>query len=150
MPLASAPTTPERPTQAPGFRRAFTAPIKSSKTPSQRKDKQDDNADTLFAHDAATIISFTASQPADRRDSLASKVQDGSIMQYSGTLPWASLTERTVAAGMLLCVLKISSIDPLNRSPSHISCSRHSLPPLRQYLTASAPKVSVLVCRRRL
>ena len=96
MALASAPTTPERSVQAPIVRRAFTAPIKSSKRPVQTGEGPSGDGETLFAHEAAKIVSFSVASPSSRFS-----VQSGDVAEEgAGSLPWASHTERTVAAGM--------------------------------------------------
>ena len=102
MAYASAPTTPDRNIQAPGapfIRRAFTAPIKIARQalPSQEAEAQ--GAETLFAHNAAKIVSFSTSTGMGRRHSSISDSRSEVTEEPTGTLPWASLTERTIAAG---------------------------------------------------
>ena len=105
MTLASAPTTPERPVQPPSIRRAFTAPIKSSRGRTQSTQGWDGDGETLFAHEAAKIVSFTA--PSAGRLSPSSSDRGATTSgKLSGTLPWASHTERIVAAGKLISTLK--------------------------------------------
>ena len=103
MEVVSAPSTPENSVHPHVMRRSFTAPTKSrsfSRTPPIRQ-PEIEGAETLFAHPAGKIISFTTSSDLSRRHS--SIVQEGSNFQDdpSGTLPWASATERTLAAGTM-------------------------------------------------
>ena len=99
MALASAPSTPERRFQEPLVRRSFTAPINSANQnlPSFGSDEQ--KAETLFAHGTVKVVQFSNSGKLARRHS---SVSDGKSELHEaavGTLPWASLTERTIAAG---------------------------------------------------
>ena len=99
MALASAPSTPER--TVPPIRRSFTAPIKSFRSDIPISEEEVEGAETLYAHSACKIVSFNTSNSLLRRHS---SVSDGRIEfgeEPVGTLPWASTTERTIAAGML-------------------------------------------------
>ena len=106
MALASAPSTPKRGAQTPLVRRAFTAPIKPATPPSplQEAEAETKGAETLYAHNAAKIISFTISNRSGYRHSSVSDGRSEFGEAEAGSLPWASLTERTVAAGTLTCI----------------------------------------------
>ena len=99
MALASAPSTPERVLPSHPIRRSFTAPIKSSKASLPISAGHVDGAETLYAHDAVKIISFTHSNDAARRHSSVSNGRAEFQEESAGSLPWASATERTIAAG---------------------------------------------------
>lgn len=101
MALASAPSTPERAILPHSIRRSFTAPIKSSKPAVPIPEGHVDGAETLYAHDTGKIISFTHSSHVGRRHSSVSNGRAEFQEEASGTLPWASATERTIAAGIL-------------------------------------------------
>ena len=99
MALVSAPSTPERGAQPPSIRRAFTAPIKSSRVPLPLKEAEAKGAETLFAHNATRIVSFTTTSSSGRRHSSVSDGRSEFRDEEAGSLPWASLTERTMASG---------------------------------------------------
>jgi len=101
MALASAPSTPERGIAAPLIRRSFTAPIRSTKATNPIREAQADGAETLYAHHAGKIVSFTTSNNSARRHSSVSDGKSDLRQEPVGTLPWASSTERTIAAGTL-------------------------------------------------
>ena len=99
MEIATAPSTPENAISPPVIRRAFTVPPKLAgftRASSVASDAVVRGADTLFAHNHCKIISFNSvSKPpiSAGRDENESK-------ELVGTLPWATNTERTIAAGM--------------------------------------------------
>ena len=98
MALASAPSTPNR-TGAPAVRRSFTAPSKPLKAFNPLKEAEAQGAETLYAHSSGKIVSFSTSNRPLRHSSVGdtkSEFQDEPV----GVLPWASITERTVAAGV--------------------------------------------------
>lgn len=101
---STAPSTPEYSNPHHVMRRAFTAPPRprtSAGTDTSDKNIDSTGAETLFAHDSCRIVSFTTRTNPTRRHSSViqaiSDLQDAPV----GTLPWASVTERPVAAGML-------------------------------------------------
>lgn len=100
MALASAPSTPERAILPPLIRHAFTAPIRSSKSVPLSEDNVD-GAETLYAHGAGRIVSFNNATSVTRRHSSISNGRAELQDEPVGTLPWASTTERTIAAGPL-------------------------------------------------
>ena len=113
MALASAPSTPQRVVPQPSIRRSFTAPIRSSTSKFPISQEILDDSETLFAHSACKIVSFSTSRIFVRRHSIVSNGRPDSQEEPIGTLPWASTTERTIAAGQLqtLFLLQISAID---------------------------------------
>ncbi|KAG8529392.1 uncharacterized protein KY384_006028 [Bacidia gigantensis] len=105
MALASAPSTPDRGLHPFQIRRAFTAPIKGSKRPSLPAEAEAQGAETLFEHTAAKIVSFNTSGSSGRQFSAASHAWSQGNEEPPDSLPWASLTERTIAAGNVYRVL---------------------------------------------
>lgn len=88
--------TPDHP---PTIRRLFTAPL--PKTSRSIRDLAEEDAETLYAHNAGKIVSFSPPISGTRRHS---SVEQGHVALQDepvGTLPWASATERTIAAGHL-------------------------------------------------
>lgn len=106
MEVASAPSTPENTIYPHVMRRSFTAPTISrglARTPPNREPAIE-GAETLFAHPAGKIVSFTTFSTSTRRHSSFIPERTSLQDEPSGTLPWASATERTLAAGMIkLC-----------------------------------------------
>lgn len=100
MALASAPATPERGAQSPVFRRSFTAPSKSARQFTALDEANLKGAETLFAHHTARIVSFSTATTSSRRHSSVSDGRAEFREEAVGSLPWASLTEQTMAAGM--------------------------------------------------
>ncbi|KAF2102239.1 hypothetical protein NA57DRAFT_73671 [Rhizodiscina lignyota] len=109
MSAISSPSTPETP--APRIRpvslRSSTVPTKlieghstSSPTSATGTVGTDKDLEILFAHVSGKIVSFTTSSSTSRPSSSSSRgtAADKDVI---GTLPWASPTERTVAAGPL-------------------------------------------------
>jgi len=102
MALASAPSTPERAVPPPGIRRSFTAPIRSNRKFTPLPEEADAGTKTLYAHSTCKIVSFGNPSNLVRRHSSVSNGRDEFQDQPIGTLPWASSTERTIAAGMMI------------------------------------------------
>lgn len=100
MALASAPATPERGAQSPCIRRSFTAPINYAKRFTDLEEASVSGAETLFAHHTAKIVAFSTAIISSRRHSSVSDGRSDLREEAAGSLPWASLTERTMAAGM--------------------------------------------------
>lgn len=99
MEIATAPSTPENATSLPVIRRAFTVPsrlagFRQAAKATPEADRH--SADTLFAHNRCKIVSF---HTGAKRPSSAGRDQ-AEIAEPVGTLPWATTTERTIAAGM--------------------------------------------------
>lgn len=91
------------------MRRSFTAPTSSKshiRTPPIRE-PEIEGAETLFAHPAGKIISFTTSSIATRRHSSLIQERSRPEDEPNGTLSWASATERTIAAGTLVLWLNL-------------------------------------------
>lgn len=105
----TAPSTPENSKTHHVMRRAFTAPPKPrsyAMTDKPDKDVVTSGAETLFAHDACRIVSFTTrTSPTRRHSSVIQEISDPQDAPV-GTLPWASVTERPVAAGMSKFILR--------------------------------------------
>lgn len=108
MALASAPSTPERMVTPHAIRRSFTAPTKLSLPTIRSPEANIDGAETLYSHGAAKIVSFNTSNDFGRRHSSVSNGR-AEFQESVGTLPWASTTERTIAAGK---IVKISDSHP--------------------------------------
>ena len=104
MALASAPSTPERVLPSSFIRRSFTAPIKTSRSHLVTSEGKADGAETLYAHNAGKIVSFSTSNDAGRRHSSVSNGR-ADFEDSGGDLPWASATERTIAAGKAVAPL---------------------------------------------
>lgn len=144
MAFATAPSTPERAPGTPFIRRAFTAPIKLARQAIPSSEPEAQGAETLFAHNTARIVSFTTSTGIGRRHSSVTDSQyEFGTEEPAGTLPWASLTERTIAAGSLTRLLGLYLIKPcvqvpyestvfLARWPSSTQ-ARHCTPSLRNH-----------------
>ncbi|KAL8822894.1 MAG: hypothetical protein Q9191_006383, partial [Dirinaria sp. TL-2023a] len=99
MNVATAPSTPENAKSPPIFRRAFTVPTRISslsKATVPLREAEVQGAETLFAHEYCRIVSFST---GFRRPSSSGGGYNGNLEEDPvGTLPWASLTERTIAA----------------------------------------------------
>ncbi|KAL9000867.1 MAG: hypothetical protein Q9169_000622 [Polycauliona sp. 2 TL-2023] len=94
--------------QPPAIRRLFTAP--SPKTSPSPRDVAEEAAETLYAHHAGRIVSFSPPISGTRRHS---SVEHGHVVlqdEPAGTLPWASATERTIAAGPLRIYRVLGSV----------------------------------------
>ncbi|KAF2770359.1 hypothetical protein EJ03DRAFT_326491 [Teratosphaeria nubilosa] len=93
------PSTPCAKSQRTAVNRSFTVPAKLS-TPSRSGPTAEIGAaegiETLYVHPSANVVKFTTSGPWSRSSGDRPGSQNG-----GGTLPWASLTERTMAAGPL-------------------------------------------------
>ena len=115
MALASAPSTPERGAAPYLVRRSFTAPIKSTRTSSPLREAAVAGAETLYVHPSGKIVSFSSnSSKLVRRHSSVSDTKSDFQDEVSGSLPWASITERTIAAGPLQIYRVLGSVAFLN------------------------------------
>ena len=102
MEVASAPTTPENSGSAHLLRRSFTAPVRSigfSKATEPFRQTEGRGVETLFTHNAGRIVSFTVYLSAIGRHSSLGHERFNQQDEPVGSLPWASATERTIAAG---------------------------------------------------
>ncbi|MCJ1466407.1 hypothetical protein MMC07_005026 [Pseudocyphellaria aurata] len=124
----TAPSTPEYSNPHHVMRRAFTAPPRprtSAVTDTSDNTIDSTGAETLFAHENCRIVSFTTRTNPTRRHSSViqaiSDLQDAPI----GTLPWASVTERPVAAGPLRIHRLVGSVAFL-----HTGAARTPLRPI--------------------
>ncbi|KAI4234710.1 MAG: hypothetical protein LQ349_003625 [Xanthoria aureola] len=96
------------PNQPPAFRRLFTAPV--PRTSPSIQELAEDAAETLYAHNAGRIVSFSPPITGTRRHS---SLEQGHVALHHepvGTLPWASPTERTIAAGPLRIYRVLGSV----------------------------------------
>lgn len=104
MASTTAPTTPESAVPPmPSIRRAFTVPAKltgDSRARGSTNETEEQGAETLFAHSGVRIVSFTALSTTSRPGSSSGRGRAQLEDEPIGTLPWASSTERTIAAGM--------------------------------------------------
>ncbi|CAK1367256.1 unnamed protein product [Cercospora beticola] len=90
------PRTPEQPTRKAALNRSFSA--SASKRPSTAADiGATEGVETLFTHPTSKIVKFTSSTTG--RPSSSGTYSPGS--NRNGTLPWATSTEKTMAAGPL-------------------------------------------------
>ncbi|SLM41180.1 Inheritance of peroxisomes protein 1 [Lasallia pustulata] len=105
MASITAPTTPENAAPpVPSMRRAFTVPPKLTGDIRSRvltEEKEEQRAETLFAHSSARIVSFTSLSTPSRLGSSSGRGRGQLEDESMGTLPWASSTEITIAAGPL-------------------------------------------------
>ncbi len=84
------------------FRRSFTAPTKSTRTAITARETNPQGAETLYAHPAGKIVAFSVNpNKITQRHSSVSDTRSDFQDEQAGSLPWASVTERTVAAGPL-------------------------------------------------
>lgn len=102
--MASSPgaLTPDvAPRRAVNAIRSFTVPAKLSSTPPAAKAQPEigsaEGIETLYVHPNASIFKFTASGFGVG----SSSSSPGRPQSSSGTLPWATSTERTIAVGQL-------------------------------------------------
>ncbi|KAL8735544.1 MAG: hypothetical protein Q9166_000712 [cf. Caloplaca sp. 2 TL-2023] len=89
------------PNHPPTIRR-FSTPTRaarSSKLSPSTRDVSEEDAETLYAHYAAKIVSFNPPFNGTRRHSSVEQGHSALQDEQVGTLPWASATERTIAAG---------------------------------------------------
>ncbi|KAK5115505.1 hypothetical protein LTR62_001164 [Meristemomyces frigidus] len=94
----TAPVTPETPRRV-AMNRSFTVPSKlatSSQTRATAEVGASGDIETLYVHPNATIVKFSCSS----RPSSASSPR-AALSNTSGSLPWTSPTERTLASGPL-------------------------------------------------
>ena len=99
------PPTPNHSHALPSFRRAFTVPNTSNISPRSSPTVHEtvgEEAETLYAHNAGKIVSFNPPISGTRRHSSVEQGYSALQDEPVGTLPWASATERTVAAGNAL------------------------------------------------
>ena len=152
MALASAPSTPEKANHPPFIRRSFTAPIRSPRSIPFPEDTAD-GAETLYAHGACKIFSFSNPVSFARRHSSISNGRAELQEEPVGTMPWFSTTERTLAAGKYHYIqTKISSLQLIlfHRAFADLQSPGHGLPQLWHHAAAPAIKIAVLVRGRRI
>jgi len=147
MEIATAPSTPDNAKSPPIIRRAFTAPTRLAGYPRVSipiREAQAQGAETLFVQDRCRIVSFSCGV---KRPRSSGNNHNDTLDEPVGVLPWASLTERTIAAGkpkVLLSKIKAKA-PPLIRTIANLSSSRNRLPQRGQYLAAYTTKVTMLV-----
>ncbi len=93
-PRATAMTSP------PVMRRAFTLPTRLTELPNAGTPtrREAEGIEILFSHSSGKIVSFSPNSSTSRPNSSSSHTgrdKEDAV----GTLPWASPTERTIAAG---------------------------------------------------
>ncbi|KAI4097108.1 MAG: hypothetical protein LQ344_000517 [Seirophora lacunosa] len=87
----------------PIFHRSFTVPTASNvspRSPPSIQEAVEEGAETLYAHHGK-IVSFDPPISGARRHSSVEQAYSALHHEPVGTLPWASATERTLAAGPL-------------------------------------------------
>ncbi|KAH9841299.1 Inheritance of peroxisomes protein 1 [Teratosphaeria destructans] len=97
----TSPSTPTAKSHRTAVNRSFTVPAKMATTSPNGPTAEIGAAqgiETLYVHPSANVIKFTTSGPWSRSRSSGDRPSSSS---GGGTLPWASLTERTMAAGPL-------------------------------------------------
>lgn len=126
----TAPSTLENapPLTHPGFRRSYTVPTKlidSTNRASKGPLAATDDVETLFTHTAAKVVSFSAPFTGSRQGPSSGRRASGTEKELIGTLPWATSTERTIAAGtqqstiaFVTCVLTETGPLRIYRVPS--------------------------------
>ena len=150
------PLTPDHSHAPPSFRRSVTLPyrlIESPRTSPSSHDASRQSAETLYAHNAGKIVSFNPPLTGTRRHSSVDQGHSAVPNEPVGTLPWACITERTIAAGSnASSVDQISfSLTLIDRLFEHPQSSRDSLSQLRQSIRKTHPiEIAVLVCRWRI
>ncbi|KAL9003284.1 MAG: hypothetical protein Q9188_003844 [Gyalolechia gomerana] len=95
------PSTPDRSQAPPAFHRSFTVPSRSNISPRSSpaaRQAVEEEAETLYAHNAGKIVSFNPPFNGTRRHSSVEQGYSALQDEPVGTLPWASPTERTIAA----------------------------------------------------
>ena len=104
MASTTAPATPENVAPPmPSMRRAFTVPTKLTDHIRARgltHEAEEQEAETLFAHSSARIVSFSPLLTTSKLRSSPGRGRAEHDDEPIGTLPWASSTERTIAAGL--------------------------------------------------
>ncbi|KAL8869484.1 MAG: hypothetical protein Q9174_004240 [Haloplaca sp. 1 TL-2023] len=114
------PLTPDHSHAPPSFRRSVTLPyrlIESSRTSPSSHDASRQSAETLYAHNAGKIVSFSPPSAGTKRHSSVDQGHSALQDEPVGTLPWASITERTIAAGSISIhkVLEVAFLSSGNR-----------------------------------
>ncbi|KAI9723743.1 MAG: hypothetical protein M1812_001043 [Candelaria pacifica] len=86
----------------PVMRRAFTLPTRLTESPNAANPtrREAEGIEILFAHSSGKIVSFSPNSSTSRPNS-SSGHTNRDWEDAVGTLPWASPTERTIAAGPL-------------------------------------------------
>lgn len=111
MALASAPSTPQRGAAPFLSQRSFTAPIRSTSSTLPAREARVHGAETLYSHPAGKIVSFSSNTGRlDRRHSSVSNTKSDFQDDATGSLPWASITERTIAVGPLQIYRVLGSV----------------------------------------
>ncbi|KAL8780581.1 MAG: hypothetical protein Q9194_000853 [Teloschistes cf. exilis] len=90
----------------PAFRRSATDPTRLNSSPRlspspASRETAGKSAETLYTHNAGRIVSFTPPFNGARRHSSLDQGHSALQDEPAGTLPWASATERTIAAGSI-------------------------------------------------
>ncbi|KAL8738004.1 MAG: hypothetical protein Q9181_001143 [Wetmoreana brouardii] len=95
------PLAPDNTHAPPAFRRSITVPTRLTESPKSSPSSRDGiatSAETLYAHSAGRIVSFHPPVTGTRRHSSVDQGHSALQDEPVGTLPWASTTERTIAA----------------------------------------------------
>ncbi|KAL9603722.1 MAG: hypothetical protein Q9219_001041 [cf. Caloplaca sp. 3 TL-2023] len=111
------PSTPDQSQSPPAFRRSFTVPNKATNSPKlspSASQSIEENAETLYAHNAGKIVSFNPPTHGTRRHSSVEQGYSALQDEPVGTLPWVFATERTIAAGPLRIYRVLGSVAFLN------------------------------------
>lgn len=145
MKVATAPSTPENAPSPPVIRRAFTVPTKLtgiSKAAAKAPEADGQGAETLFAHSRCKIVSFNA---GTKRPISAGRDQPVN-QEPVGTLPWATTTERTIAAGTMIEFMTEQLLTyAYSRTATNLPRPRGVFPQFRHYPTADISEITMLV-----
>lgn len=98
----TAPTTPENTLRKTPLTRSFTLPSKvatTSRTAPSAEIGAAEGIETLYVHPNGKIVKFTTSLPSRPGSSAGTPSPSASGQQVPATLPWATLTEQTLANG---------------------------------------------------
>ncbi|KAI5364161.1 putative inheritance of peroxisomes protein [Septoria linicola] len=99
----AAPKTPEQISRKSAMSRSFSAASASSRAQPTAEIGATEGVETLFTHPHGKIVKFTSNAPTRPSTSSGTWSPGGwqQQQQQQGTLPWATLTEKTMAAGPL-------------------------------------------------
>ena len=152
MEVATAPSTPENSNPHHAFRRSFTAPPKVRSLAKTSRETGTEHAETLFAHNVSKVVSFNTPTESTRRHSSVSQRLSDLLDSPSGTLPWASVTERTIAAGKYQSGANLiinTDFVWVHRAIMHLQGPRVcGFPKFRHSAATNISEVSMLVCGR--
>ncbi|KAI4130275.1 MAG: hypothetical protein LQ338_001813 [Usnochroma carphineum] len=125
------PSTPDRSRAPPAFRRSFTVPRTANASLKQSppiREAVEEEAETLYAHNAGKIVSFNPPITGTRRHSSVEQGYSALQDEPVGILPWASTTERTLAAEKPKTPIRKKPWRPRERPQSALTTERSDCP----------------------